>query len=74
MLTRARQLTQHTTNLVRAFRLGLHDGLDQGIINMGMTYDCDQHQWCWDQGANLGEWLHQHNTCTADFVRRAIRP
>lgn len=74
MPTRVRQLARHTTSLVRAFRLGLDDGLDQGVISMGMTYDCDQHQRFWDRGANLGEWLHLHNTYVANLVLRAIRP
>lgn len=74
MFSRIQQLRTRTGSLVRAFHLGLRDGLEQGVINTGMSYTCAQHQCCWDWGANLGEWLYQNNTCMPNIVRRAIRP
>lgn len=59
MVLRIYKMCAHIAGLTAAFRLGLRDGITQGVINSGMSYECDQHQLCWDLGANLGEWIHR---------------
>ena len=46
----------------KAWWLGFTEGFECGRINVGMTYDNDPsspRSEAYDQGANIGEWLHR---------------
>jgi hypothetical protein len=43
---------------MKAFKLGFSDGYIQPIeLTMGMTYSSNWSQFCWDMGANLGQFF-----------------
>lgn len=43
-------------NVLRAFRTGLCDGLEQPHdLSVGMTYNQPVRQWAWDHGSLIGQ-------------------